>query len=89
MITEENVLETDVELTKKGTVRKRKPKKKNTYFTEETEEAILQYTKFSDQFKTKDKYRTFNMFNLHSILDVVKKEEKTWKYRGPKTVHLS
>jgi hypothetical protein len=37
------VIENDVELTKKGTVRKRKPKKKNTYFTEETEEYILQY----------------------------------------------
>lgn len=30
-------------LTKKGTLRKRKPKTKNTYFTEDTEDAIIQY----------------------------------------------
>ena len=35
--------ESEVQLTKKGLVRKRKPKKKNVYFTEETEEAILEY----------------------------------------------
>lgn len=32
-----------VELTKKGKPRKRKPKQKNVYFTDETEEAILKY----------------------------------------------
>jgi hypothetical protein len=33
----------EIELTKKGKPRKRKPKQKNVYFTEDTEEAILQY----------------------------------------------
>ena len=32
-----------IQLTKKGEPRKRKPKTKNVYFTEETENAILQY----------------------------------------------
>ena len=32
-----------VQLTKKGTPRKRKPKTKNVYFTEDTEKAILDY----------------------------------------------
>ena len=43
-------LEKDIEfigLTKKGAVRKRKPKTKNVYFTSETEEAILKYRKAS------------------------------------------
>jgi hypothetical protein len=31
------------QLTKKGTIRKRAPKTKNTYFTEETEDAIIRY----------------------------------------------
>jgi len=40
-----NILETEetVSLTKIGKPRKRKPKTKNVYFTEETEEAILRY----------------------------------------------
>jgi hypothetical protein len=35
----------EVLLTKKGTVRKRKPKKANVYFTQDTEDAILEYLK--------------------------------------------
>ena len=41
-------IEKDIEfigLTKKGAVRKRKPKTKNVYFTSDTEEAILRYRK--------------------------------------------
>jgi hypothetical protein len=37
--------EEEVLLTKKGTVRKRKPKKSNIYFTQDTEDAILEYLK--------------------------------------------
>jgi len=37
------------ELTKKGTVRKRKPKQKIYYFTKDTEEAILEYVRSKDQ----------------------------------------
>ncbi len=37
------------DLTKKGTIRKRKPKTSNTYFTEETEDAIIAYVASTDQ----------------------------------------
>lgn len=40
---------TDVELTKKGTIRKRKPKTSNVYFTEDTENAIIEYVNSTDQ----------------------------------------
>jgi len=36
-------------LTKKGTIRKRAPKKKIEYFTEETEDAILQYVESTNE----------------------------------------
>jgi hypothetical protein len=35
--------ETEVQYTKKGTIRKRKPKTKKMYFTQDTEEAIIEY----------------------------------------------
>ena len=38
-----------IELTKKGTVRKRKPKKSNTYFTQDTEDAIVKWIKSTNQ----------------------------------------
>lgn len=37
-------------LQKQNKIRKRKPKTRNTYFTEETQEAILEYTSSNDQF---------------------------------------
>lgn len=40
--------EPEVQLTKAGTVRKRKPKQSNIYFTQETEDAILEYIGSSD-----------------------------------------
>ena len=42
------------ELTKKGTLRKRKPKQKIYYFTKDTENAILKYVTLEDQ-RQKDK----------------------------------
>jgi hypothetical protein len=53
----QQVVDIEIELTKKGTVRKRKPKKKNTYFTEETENAILRYREESRQFVRNTLYR--------------------------------
>ena len=41
--------EQEVLLTKKGTVRKRKPKKANVYFTQETEDGIIEYLQCKDQ----------------------------------------
>ena len=55
-------LETSVEevlLTKKGTIRKRKPKKANIYFTQETEDAIIEYL------LTKDTAKRNQIFNEH------------------------
>ena len=46
---EEIVDVVEVELTKKGQPRRRKPKTKNNYFTEETEEAILEYRLSTNQ----------------------------------------
>jgi len=46
---EETLEIVEVELTKKGKPRKRKPKTKNNYFTETTEEAILEYRLSTDQ----------------------------------------
>jgi hypothetical protein len=43
-----------VELTKKGTIRKRKPKKSNNYFTQETEDAIVAW-KNATTFEEKDR----------------------------------
>jgi hypothetical protein len=48
-----------IELTKKGTVRKRKPKKANIYFTQETEDAIIEYL------LTKDPVKRNQIFNEH------------------------
>jgi len=42
------MVEEEILLTKKGTVRKRKPKKTNVYFTQDTEDAILEYLKTND-----------------------------------------
>jgi hypothetical protein len=39
----------DVLFTKKGTIRTRKPKKSNIYFTQETEDAIITYLASTDQ----------------------------------------
>lgn len=49
--------EAKVLLTKKGSLRKRKPKTKNNYFTQETEEAILKYRLTSNQ---AEKNRLYN-----------------------------
>ena len=49
--------ETSVQFTKKGSVRKRKPKTKNNYFTQDTEEAILKYRQITNQ---AEKNRLYN-----------------------------
>lgn len=50
-------LNMEQELTKKGTVRKRKPKQKIYYFTKETEEAILEYVASDDDRHKNKLYR--------------------------------
>lgn len=49
--TPEIIPQNNDELTKRGTIRKRKPKTKNTYFTEATEDAIVEYVSLVDQEK--------------------------------------
>lgn len=44
----------ELELTKKGKPRKRKPKQKNIYFTQETEDAILKY-RLAETFEERNK----------------------------------
>jgi hypothetical protein len=44
----------EIELTKKGKPRKRKPKQKNVYFTQETEDAIIKYRE-AQAFEEKNK----------------------------------
>jgi hypothetical protein len=46
----------EVLLTKKGTVRKRKPKKSNNYFTEDTQKAILEYRACQNQERRNEIY---------------------------------
>ena len=43
--------ETEVQFTKKGTIRKRKPKEKKQYFTQDTEDAIIEYLNETDPIK--------------------------------------
>jgi hypothetical protein len=43
--------ETEVQYTKRGTIRKRKPKTKKMYFTQDTEDAIIEYLAESDPLK--------------------------------------
>jgi len=47
----------ELELTKKGTPRKRKPKQKIYYFTKDTEEAILEYVASDNQYLRNKIYR--------------------------------
>jgi hypothetical protein len=66
-----------VELTKKGTVRKRKPKKKNTYFTQETEDAIVKWAKTTDQV---EKDRLFSEQIYHPFFKLTENIIHTFKY---------
>lgn len=66
-----------VELTKKGTVRKRKPKKKNTYFTQETEDAIVSWIKSTDQV---EKDKLFHEQIYHPFFKLTENIIHTFKY---------
>jgi len=56
-------------LTKKGIPRKRKPKTKNNYFTEETEEAILEYRKCTDQAERNRIYNSRIHFGFYKLAE--------------------
>ena len=63
--------------TKKGTLRKRRPKTKNQYFTQDTEDAIIEYVNETDQdkrnaiYNARIKYGFFKGFGL-SVIRVLK-----------------
>jgi hypothetical protein len=66
----EELLETAEQLlTKKGIPRKRKPKTKNNYFTEETEEAILEYRKCTDQAERNRIYNSRIHFGFYKLAE--------------------
>ena len=58
-----------VELTKKGTVRKRKPKKANVYFTQETEDAIIEYLITKDQIKRNHIFNEKINYSFHKLAE--------------------
>jgi hypothetical protein len=66
---EETVEIVDVELTKKGKPRRRKPKTKNNYFTEETEEAILEYRVCTDQAERNRIYNQRIHFGFYKLAE--------------------
>lgn len=66
---EEIVDVVEVELTKKGQPRKRKPKTKNNYFTEDTEEAILKYRASTDQAERNRIYNQRIHFGFYKLAE--------------------
>jgi hypothetical protein len=62
-------MDEEILLTKKGTVRKRKPKKANVYFTQETEDAILEYLKARDQKKRNKIFNEKINYSFHKLAE--------------------
>ena len=59
----------EVLLTKKGTVRKRKPKKANVYFTQDTEDAILEYLKLRSPKKRNKVFNERINYAFHKLTE--------------------
>jgi len=55
--------------TKRGTLRKRKPKKSNIYFTEETEDAILEYLTLEDPTERNKIYNEKIDYAFHKLVE--------------------
>lgn len=66
---EETIELVEIELTKKGQPRKRKPKTKNNYFTEETEEAILEYRASKNQAERNRIYNQRIHFGFYKLAE--------------------
>jgi hypothetical protein len=69
--------ETEVQYTKKGTVRKRKPKTKIQYFTQDTEDAIIEYLLTTDQ-HTRNKI--YNERIKYAFLKLTENIIRTFKF---------
>jgi hypothetical protein len=61
--------ETEVQYTKKGTVRKRKPKTKKMYFTQDTEDAIIAYLAETDPYKRNKIYNESINYGFHKLTE--------------------
>lgn len=61
--------ETEVQFTKKGTVRKRKPKTKKMYFTQDTEDAIIQYLAETDELMRNRIYNERMKYAFHKLTE--------------------
>ena len=58
-----------VALTKRGTVRKRKPKESNIYFTSDTEEAILEYLRTKNPAKRNEIFNSRINYAFHKLAE--------------------
>ena len=61
--------ETEVQYTKKGTVRKRKPKTKKMYFTQDTEDAIVEYLATTDHYTRNKIYNERIKYAFHKLTE--------------------
>ena len=61
--------ETEVQYTKKGTVRKRKPKTKKMYFTQDTEDAIVEYLATTDHYTRNKIYNERIQYAFHKLTE--------------------
>jgi hypothetical protein len=61
--------ETEVQFTKKGTVRKRKPKEKKQYFTQDTEDAIVEYLRTTDNHIRNKIYNERIKYAFHKLTE--------------------
>lgn len=66
---ETNLPQIEEQYTKKGTLRKRKPKTSNQYFTQDTEDAILEYLKETDQSKRNKIYNDRIKYAFHKLTE--------------------
>lgn len=60
---------TQILYTKKGTVRKRKPKEKKQYFTQETEDAIIKYLASTDSITRNKIYNEHIKYAFHKLTE--------------------
>lgn len=61
--------EDKVQLTQQGTIRKRKPKQANVYFTQETEDAIIQYVQSKDEVERNRIFNTHINYAFHKLAE--------------------
>jgi hypothetical protein len=70
VVVDEVTGEEKVLLTKQGTVRKRKPKKPNTFFTSETEDAIMAYLASVDPDQRERIYKDKIHYAFHKLVEI-------------------